>query len=113
MRTHRSAWNKGRLLGQKPPLKPKEIWSLRIRLLLAGKGRDLALFNLALDSKLPGCDLIRSPTLRANLARRGLLLPRSASYHRRSQPRDACRPGDRPESCLGPLRRKQLCRIPA
>jgi integrase len=58
MRKHRSAWNKGRLLGQKPPLKPKDIWSLRIRLQLAGKLRDLALFNLALDSKLRGCDLV-------------------------------------------------------
>lgn len=58
MRTYHSAWNKGRLLGQKPPLKPKEIWSLRIRLQLAEKTRDLALFNLALDSKLRGCDLI-------------------------------------------------------
>jgi site-specific recombinase XerC len=58
MRNQRSAWNKGRLLGQKPPLKPKEIWSLRIRLQLADKTRDLALFNLALDSKLRGCDLV-------------------------------------------------------
>jgi integrase len=49
---------KGRLLGQKPPLKPKEIWSLRIRLQLAGKQRDLAMFNLAIDSKLRGCDLV-------------------------------------------------------
>jgi integrase len=53
-----SPWNKGRLLGQKPPLKPKEIWSLRIRLQLAGRLRDLALFNLAIDSKLRGCDLV-------------------------------------------------------
>jgi integrase len=58
MRKHRRAWNKGRLLGQKPPLKPKEIWSLRIRLQLAEKPRDLALFNLAIDSKLRGCDLV-------------------------------------------------------
>ena len=58
MSTHQSAWNKGRLLGQKPPLKAKEIWSLRIRLQLAGKARDLALFNLAIDSKLRGCDLV-------------------------------------------------------
>jgi integrase len=58
MRTYRTAWNKGRLLGQKPPLKPKEIWSLRIRLQLADKARDLALFNLAIDSKLRGCDLV-------------------------------------------------------
>lgn len=58
MRKQRSAWNKGRLLGQKPPLKPKEIWSLRIRLQLADQARDLALLNLAIDSKLRGCDLI-------------------------------------------------------
>jgi hypothetical protein len=49
-----AAWNKGRLLGQKPPLKPKEIWSLRIGLQLADKARDLALFNLAIDSKPTG-----------------------------------------------------------
>lgn len=58
MRSLRTAWNKGRLLGQKPPLKPKEIWSLRIRLQLADNVRDLAMFNLALDSKVRGCDLV-------------------------------------------------------
>jgi hypothetical protein len=58
MFTSSTAWNKGRLLGQKPPLKPKEIWSIRIRLQLASKTRDLARFNLALDSKLRGCDLV-------------------------------------------------------
>jgi integrase len=58
MRKQRAAWNKGRLLGQKPPLKPKDIWSLRIRLQLADQARDLALFNLAINSKLRGCDLI-------------------------------------------------------
>lgn len=51
-------WNKGRLVGQKPPLKPKEIWAIRIRLQLANNTRDLALFNLAIDSKLRGCDLV-------------------------------------------------------
>jgi integrase len=58
MGTHPSPWNKGHLTGQKPPLKPKEIWSIRIRLHLSGNARDLALFNLALDSKLRGCDLV-------------------------------------------------------
>ncbi len=58
MRIQRTAWNKGRLIGQKPPLNPKEIWSLRIRLQLADKARDLALFNRAVDSKLRGCDLV-------------------------------------------------------
>jgi len=50
--------NKGRLLGQKPPLKPKEVWAIRIRLQILGKARDLALFNLAIDSKLRSCDLV-------------------------------------------------------
>jgi hypothetical protein len=56
MGNQRSAWNKGRLLGQKPPLKPNEIWSVGIRLQLADKAGDLALFNVAIDSKLRGCD---------------------------------------------------------
>ena len=51
-------WNKGKLCGQKAPLKPREIWAIRTRLQLAGKTRDLALFNLAIDSKLRGCDLV-------------------------------------------------------
>lgn len=49
---------KSRLLGQKPPLKPKEVWSIRIRLQIGGRKRDLALFNLAIDSKLRSCDLV-------------------------------------------------------
>src|SRR6266705_3953567 len=51
-------WNKGKLLGQKPPLKLKEIWAVRIRLQLDHRTRELALFNLAIDSKLRGCDLV-------------------------------------------------------
>jgi integrase len=54
----RDPWNKGRLIGQKLPLKLKEIWAIRIRLQLAERLRDLALFNLAIDSKLRGCDLV-------------------------------------------------------
>ena len=53
-----AAWNKGKLVGQKTPLKLKEIWAIRIRLQLTEKVRDLALFNLAIDSKLRGCDLL-------------------------------------------------------
>lgn len=52
-------WNKGKLIGQRPPLKKQEIWSIRVRLQLQNKVRDLALFNLAIDSKLRGCDLIK------------------------------------------------------
>src|SRR5437660_4285951 len=52
-------WNKGRLTGQKRPLKPKDVWAIRVRLQLQQRARDLALFNLAIDSKLRGCDLVR------------------------------------------------------
>ncbi|QRE76785.1 MULTISPECIES: tyrosine-type recombinase/integrase [Methylobacterium] len=57
--TTRVPWNRGRIVGPKPPLKPKHIWALRTRLQLANRTRDLALFNLAVDSKLRGCDLVR------------------------------------------------------
>ena len=58
--THRhTPWNKGKLTGQKPPLKLKKIWAIRIRLQLADRTRDLALFNLAIDSKLRSCDLVK------------------------------------------------------
>ena len=56
---HQSPWNKEKLVGQKAPLKPPEVWAIRVRLQLAEKKRDLALFNLAVDSKLRGCDLLR------------------------------------------------------
>ena len=55
----RRPWNKGRLVGQKRPLFPKQVWAIRTRLELAGNLRDLAMFNLAIDSKLRGCDLVR------------------------------------------------------
>src|SRR3984957_14343997 len=54
----RTPWNKGKLIGARPPLRPKHIWSIRTRLLLEGRIRDLALFNLAIDSKLRGCDVV-------------------------------------------------------
>jgi len=53
------AWNRGRIIGQKRPLQPKHVWAIRVRLELAESIRDLALFNLAIDSKLRGCDLVR------------------------------------------------------
>jgi hypothetical protein len=51
-------WNKGKLIGAKPPLRPKHVWSIRTRLMVEGRTRDLALFNLATDSKLRGCDVV-------------------------------------------------------
>ena len=56
--TH-APWNKGKLIGQKTPLKLKEIWAIRVRLELSHRTRDLALFNLAIDSKLRACDLVK------------------------------------------------------
>jgi hypothetical protein len=54
----REPWNKGELIGQKPPLRPKHVWSIRTRLQMEGQTRDLAMFNLAIDSKLRGCDVV-------------------------------------------------------
>ncbi len=54
----KGAWNKGRLMGQKRPFRSQEIWAIRERLQIEGQVRDLALFNLGLDSKLRGCDLV-------------------------------------------------------
>jgi integrase len=52
-------WNKGKIVGQKAPLRVRDIWAIRVRLQLAEKTRDLALFNLAIDSKLRACDLTK------------------------------------------------------
>ena len=71
-------WNKGKLIGQKPPLKLKEIWAIRTRLQLGKRVRDLALFNLAIDSKLRGCDLVklkvRDISLGSNIVKRAIIL---------------------------------------
>jgi hypothetical protein len=56
--TIRPPWNKGKIAGQKMPFKLKEIWAIRVRLQLAVRRRELALFNLAIDSKLRACDLV-------------------------------------------------------
>jgi integrase len=81
--TVREPWNKGKLVGQKTPFKLKEIWAIRIRLQIAHRCRDLALFNLAVDSKLRGCDLM---TLRVRdvchcqtMASRALILQQKTS----------------------------------
>ena len=59
IRALRPAWNKGRIVGQKRPLMLKHVWAIRVRLEIAENLRDLALFNLAIDSKLRGCDLVK------------------------------------------------------
>jgi site-specific recombinase XerC len=55
---HREPWNKGKIVGQKAPFKVREIWALRVRLQMESRVRELALFNLGIDSKLRGCDLV-------------------------------------------------------
>jgi hypothetical protein len=56
--SQRVPWNKGKLTGAKPPLRPKHVWSIRTKLQIEGRARDLAMFNLAIDSKLRGCDVV-------------------------------------------------------
>ena len=57
----RIPWKKSKVTGAKPPLRPKHVWSIRTKLQMADRKRDLALFNLAIDSKLRGCDEQQSP----------------------------------------------------
>jgi hypothetical protein len=65
--SHRSPWNKGKLIGSKPPLRTKDVWSIRTKLQVEGRIRDLAMFDLAIDSKLRGCDVVSlTSRLRAN-----------------------------------------------
>jgi hypothetical protein len=59
VRAKTPAWNKGRIIGQKRPLQPKHVWAIRERLEIADNIRDLALFNMAIDCKLRGCNLER------------------------------------------------------
>src|ERR1700740_1913032 len=54
----REPWNKGKFTGAKPPLRPKHVWSIRSKLQAEGRTRDLAMFNLAIDSKLRACDVV-------------------------------------------------------
>jgi hypothetical protein len=75
-------WNKGRLVGQKAPLKLKEIWAIRVRLQLAKKVRDLASFNPAIDSKLRGCDLVELRV--CDIAQGKSILPRAIVMQRKT-----------------------------
>ena len=78
-----AAWNKGRLMGQKPPLKLREVWAIRTRLELDKRQRDLALFNLAVDSKLRGCDLV---SLRlGDITHGNRIAPRAVIMQRKTQ----------------------------
>jgi hypothetical protein len=87
----REPWNKGKLVGQKVPLKLKEIWAIRVRLQLGSRHRDLALFNLAIDSKLRACDLlklrVRDVCHGGTMASRTIVLQQKANGSSRSRSR--------------------------
>ena len=79
----REPWNKGKLVGQKPPLKPKDIWAIRIHLQNEHRVRDLAMFNLAIDSKLRGCDLVNLHD--RDVTHGNQILPRAMVVHRKTR----------------------------
>jgi len=75
-------WNKGKLMGQKPPLQPKHVWAIRTKLQLDDRARDLPLFNLAIDSKLRGCDLVALKV--EHIAPHGYAMDRAAVRQRKT-----------------------------
>jgi hypothetical protein len=97
----RVPWNKGKLTGAKPPLRPKHVWSIRTKLQIKGRTRDLAMFNLAIDSKLCGCDVVARrlkypgradmlwPTLNRRFGLRGDVARRRARSRRPKTPSSA------------------------
>ena len=97
-RLARTPWNKGRLIGQKRPLKPKDVWAIRVRLQLEQRKRDLALFNLAIDSKLRGCDLAGYISMMCALVARYVTGPPSSS--RKPAGRSSSRSPIKPEQQL-------------
>jgi integrase len=74
--SHRAPWNKGKLTGAKPPLQAKHVWLIRTKLQVEGRNRDLAMFNLAIDSKLRGCDVVALKV--ADVAPKGHALERAS-----------------------------------
>jgi len=79
---NREKWNRGRLVGAKPPLKPRHIWAIRTRLDLARRVRDLAMFNCAIDSKLRGSDLVKLTV--SDISTSGGIKTRSAIVQRKT-----------------------------
>ena len=77
------SWNKGKLIGQKAPLKLKEIYAIRTRLQMGNRVRELALFNLAIDSKLRGCDLVKLRV--SDIAQGSQIMPRAIVMQQKTQ----------------------------
>ena len=89
--TSRMPWSKGKVVGAKPPLRPSHVWSIRTKLQFEGRKRDLALFNLAIDSKLRGCDVVAVRV--DDVAPSGYAMDRATIRHKKTgRPRpDRCR----------------------
>ena len=115
--SRREPWNKGKLVGQKAPLRLKDLWAIRVRLQLANRTRELALFNLAVDSKLRSCDLlklrVRDIAQGEKVARRAMVMQqktqRPVQFEITEQTQEAVASwiktaGLRPESFLFPSR---------
>lgn len=81
-KARRQPWNAKRIIGPKPPLKPKHVWATRQHLKAAGRTRDLALFNCAIDAKLRGCDLVKLKV--ADVAPRGSLRARATMVQQKT-----------------------------
>jgi integrase len=78
----RTPWNKGKLIGSKPPLRTKDVWSIRTKLQVEKRTRDLAMFNLAIDSKLRGCDVVSLKV--EDVAPRGITVDRATVRQRKT-----------------------------
>ena len=94
----RPPWNKGKLIGAKPPLRPKHVWSIRTKLQVANRKRDLAMFNLAIDSKLRGCDVVALKV--EDIAPHGYAVERATVRQKKTG-----QGGDPRGRCSGPSRR--------
>ena len=76
----RIPWNKDKLVGAKPPLRTKHVWSIRTKLQVDGRTRDLAMFNLAIDGKLRSCDVVSLNGRGSSLIAPLLALPRNGGH---------------------------------
>jgi hypothetical protein len=107
VRIQTPAWNKGRIIGQKRPLLPKHVWAIRVRLEIAQNIGDLALFNMAIDYKVRGCDLVwlrvRDVFVSGHMKERALVMQskRNSPSSSRSQSRPAkpCNDGSKARRC--------------
>ena len=109
---HREPWNKGKIVGQKAPFKVKDIWALRVRLQIEHRVRELALFNLGIDSKLRGCDLValkvRDVCHGDQMATRSIIMQHKTQLPVQFEITDQTRPALRGLDTAGPATQRGL-----